>query len=172
MAPKGGRFQSRTGNHGLKRLLMRLNLLLLLLLGTSTKGLIWSLEISLSIPLYLLLPSVFSRLDSFLCWFLRLDALDSPFENRSFLALLDQLLHHTFVPWIRYLGFTTRGKKGPLTMTGDLSACKSTWSLIRLYTVNKPLFWRRCRGTSDQDSIFYCFLCNFQFSFSFSFCIY
>jgi hypothetical protein len=31
----------------------------------------------------------------------------------------------TFVPRIRYLGFTTRGKKGPLTTTGDLSACKS-----------------------------------------------
>jgi hypothetical protein len=29
------------------------------------------------------------------------------------------------VPRIRYLGFTTRGKKGPLTTTGDLSACKS-----------------------------------------------
>jgi hypothetical protein len=34
-------------------------------------------------------------------------------------------LRHTFVPRIRYLGFTTRGKKGPLTTTGDLSACKS-----------------------------------------------
>jgi hypothetical protein len=41
------------------------------------------------------------------------------------LALLDQLLHHTFVPRIRYLGFTTRGKKGPLTTTGDLYACES-----------------------------------------------
>jgi hypothetical protein len=29
------------------------------------------------------------------------------------------------VPRIRYLGFTTRGKKGPLTTTGDLPACKS-----------------------------------------------
>jgi hypothetical protein len=54
----------------------------------------------------------------------------------KFLALIDQLLHHTFVPRIRYLGFTTRGKKGALTTTGDLSACKSTWSLIWLYTVN------------------------------------
>jgi hypothetical protein len=40
MAPKGGRFRRRTGNRGLKRLLMRLNLLFLLLLRTSTKGLI------------------------------------------------------------------------------------------------------------------------------------
>jgi hypothetical protein len=30
------------------------------------------------------------------------------------------------VPRIRYLGFTTQGKKSPLTTTGDLSACKST----------------------------------------------
>jgi hypothetical protein len=45
-------------------------------------------------------------------------------------------LHHTFVPQIRYLGFTTRGKNGPLAMTGDLSTCKSTGTLIRLYTVN------------------------------------
>jgi hypothetical protein len=34
-------------------------------------------------------------------------------------------LRHTFVPRIRYLGFTTRGKKGPLTTTGDLYACES-----------------------------------------------
>jgi hypothetical protein len=34
-------------------------------------------------------------------------------------------LRRTFVPRIRYLGFTTRGKKGPLTTTGDLYACES-----------------------------------------------
>jgi hypothetical protein len=45
-------------------------------------------------------------------------------------------LRHTFVPRIRYLGFTTRGKKGPLTTTGDLSACKSKRTLIQLLTVN------------------------------------
>jgi hypothetical protein len=28
------------------------------------------------------------------------------------------------VPRIRYIGFTTRGNKGPLTTTGDLYACK------------------------------------------------
>jgi hypothetical protein len=139
VAPKGGRFRSRTGNRGLKWLLMRLNLLFLLLLRTSTKGLIRSLWIGLSIPLYLLLHPVFSRLDSFWCS-LRLDAYVSPLEDLSFSALQDQLFHHTFVPRIWYLGFTTRGKKGPLTTTGDLSACKYTWSLIRTYTVNKPLF--------------------------------
>jgi hypothetical protein len=31
---------------------------------------------------------------------------------------------------------TTRGKKGPLTMTGDLYACKSKRTLIQLLTVN------------------------------------
>jgi hypothetical protein len=40
------------------------------------------------------------------------------------------------VPRIQYLGFTTRGKKGPLTTTGDLSACKSKRTLIQLLTVN------------------------------------
>jgi hypothetical protein len=61
-------------------------------------------------------------------------------EDWSCLALLDHLLSHTFVPRIQYLGFTTRGKKGPLTTTGDLSACKSKRTLIQLLTVNKPLF--------------------------------
>jgi hypothetical protein len=102
--------------------------------------LIQSLLIGLSIPLYLLLPPVFNRLDSFLWCSLRLDALDSRLEDLSFSTLIDQLLHHTFVPRIRYLGFTTRGKKGPLTMTEDLSACKSKRTLTRIYTVNKPLF--------------------------------
>jgi hypothetical protein len=52
------------------------------------------------------------------------------------MALLDHLLRHTFVPRIRYLGFTTRGKKGPLTTTGDLPTCKSKRTLIQLLTVN------------------------------------
>jgi hypothetical protein len=91
-------------------------------------------------PLYLLLPPVFSRLDSFLLFLIIRCIRVSPFEDWSFLALLDLLLHHTFVPQIRYLGFTTQGKKVPLTMTGDLSACKSKRTLIQLLTVNKPLF--------------------------------
>jgi hypothetical protein len=57
-------------------------------------------------------------------------------EDWSYLALLDHLLRHTFVPRIRYLGFITRGKKGPLTTTGDLSACKSIRTLLQLWTVN------------------------------------
>jgi hypothetical protein len=61
-------------------------------------------------------------------------------EDWSYLALLDHLLRHTFFPRILYLRFTTRGKKGLLTMTGDLSACKSKRTLIQLLTVNKPLF--------------------------------
>jgi hypothetical protein len=52
------------------------------------------------------------------------------------LALLDHLLRHTFVARIRYLGFTTRGKKGPLTTIGDLSAYKSKRTLIQLLTIN------------------------------------
>jgi hypothetical protein len=57
-------------------------------------------------------------------------------EDWSYLALLDHLLCHTFVPQIRYLGFTIRMKKGPLTTTGDLSACKSKRTSIQLLTVN------------------------------------
>jgi hypothetical protein len=53
-------------------------------------------------------------------------------------------LRHTFVPRIRYLGFTTRGKKGPLTTTGDLSACMSKRTLIQLLTVNNLPTSRCC----------------------------
>jgi hypothetical protein len=88
-------------------------------------------------PIYLcyLRSLVFSRLDSFLCSLTRCIRV-SPLEGWSYLALLDHLLRHTFVPRIWYIGFTTRGKKGPLTTTGDLSACKSKRTLIQLLTVN------------------------------------
>jgi hypothetical protein len=43
----------------------------------------------------------------------------------------------------------------------DLAAIQAT--LIQLLTVNKPLFWCRCRGTSDQDSIFIAFRVIFSF---------
>jgi hypothetical protein len=36
-----------------------------------------------------------------------------------------------------------------------------------IHRQHAPFFWRHCQETSDQDSIFYCFLCNFQFSFAF-----
>jgi hypothetical protein len=45
------------------------------------------------------------------------------------------------VPRIWYLRFTTRGKKGPLTTTGDLSACNSKRTLIQLLTVNRAQPW-------------------------------
>jgi hypothetical protein len=70
--PKGGHFRSRTGNHDLKRLLIRFDLLLFLLLGTSTKGLP-DLSRSVYLPNLSLLPPIFSRLDSFCV--LYLDAL-------------------------------------------------------------------------------------------------
>jgi hypothetical protein len=43
-------------------------------------------------------------------------------------------------------------KKGPLTTTGDLSACKSIWSLIWIYTINKvsPWPWSPPSWTSSQ----------------------
>jgi hypothetical protein len=67
---------------------------------------------------------------------------------------LDLALH--IVPWIRYLGFTTRGKKGPLTTTGELSACKSAWTLTRIYTVNTQALKDRrvvpALGTIDHAS--------------------
>jgi hypothetical protein len=64
-------------------------------------------------------------------------------KDRNYLALLDRLLRHTFVPRIQYLGFTTRGKKGPLTTTRDLSACKSKRTLIQLLTVTKMILYYR-----------------------------
>jgi hypothetical protein len=170
VAPKGGRFQSRTGNCDLKMLFMRLNLFTSSLLRSSMKA--WP---NLSRLVYLS-PSIscylwFSYIRFVFMMFSRLDALDSPLKIKVLgfirLILASHICSTDSIPSVR-----TWGTKGPLTTTEDLSACKSTWTLIRIYTVNKPLFWRCCRGTSDQDSIFYCFLCNFQFSFGFSFCIY
>jgi hypothetical protein len=90
-------------------------------------------------------------------------------EDLSCLALLDCLLRHTFVPRIRYLGFTTRRKKGPLTTTGDLSACKSTRTLIQQLTVNKPLFLAPLPGNKWSRFDLLLFFCEFQFSFKFFF---
>jgi hypothetical protein len=66
-------------------------------------------------------------------WISRLDV--TCLQNIAYLALLDWFLVLHIVPRIRYLGFTTRGKKGPLITTGDLSACKSKRTLIQLLTV-------------------------------------
>jgi hypothetical protein len=74
-------------------------------------------------------------------------------EDLSYLALLDHLLHHTFVPRIRYLAFTTRGKKGPLTTTRDLSACKSKRTLIQLLTVNTGVRQRSLEASKRRTRI-------------------
>jgi hypothetical protein len=60
------------------------------------------------------------------------------------LSFIRSTLASHIVPRIRYLWFINRGKKGLLTTTDDLSACKSTWSLIRMYTVN-TFEWRLWR---------------------------
>jgi hypothetical protein len=86
-------------------------------------------------------------------------------EHWIYMALLDHLLRHTFVPRIQYLGFTTRGKNGPLTTMGDLSACKTRRTLIQLLTVNKPLFLAPLPG----DLTFYCFFVIFSFLLVFLF---
>jgi hypothetical protein len=90
-------------------------------------------------------------------------------EDWSYLALLDHLLRHTFVPRIRYLGFTTRGKKGPLTTTGDLPACNSKQTLIQLLTVNKPLFLAPLPGNKGSRFVLLLPFCDFLFSFSLCF---
>jgi hypothetical protein len=148
VALKGGRFQSWNGSHDLKRLVTSFVCFILLCFGTSTKDPIQSLDwfylsftllyssllwnfnkrpnpISrLVLSLFLLLPPVFIRLDVF--YGSSIDYMQNPFSRSKCFPLirLDLALH--IVPWIRYLGFTNRGKKGPLTTTGDLSACKST----------------------------------------------
>jgi hypothetical protein len=68
------------------------------------------LRLVLPIPLYLLLPQVFLRLDWFSWFFHRLDA-KPPFPDQSVLSFirLDLALH--IVPRIRYLGFTLEGRR-------------------------------------------------------------
>ena len=105
----------------------------------------------LVLSLFLLLPPVFSRLDVFSLLFHRLDAKPNLSRSKCFpLIRLDLALH--IVPRIQYLGFTTQGKKGPLTTTGDLSACKSKRTLIRQSTVNKPLFLAPLPGNKQSRS--------------------
>jgi hypothetical protein len=64
-------------------------------------------------------------------------------------------LRHTFVPRIRYLGFTTRGKKGPLTTTGDLYACESGTNfdtIINRQHTSRGSSRRSSRGSSSTTS--------------------
>jgi hypothetical protein len=114
--PKGGRFRSWRGNHGLKRLLMRFDLLLLLCLELQLEAQP-DLSRSVYLPNLSLLPPVFSRFDLYLFCVLYLDALGFlSTEDWSYLALLDHLcithLFHRFdtlgspleggrVPWLR-----------------------------------------------------------------------
>jgi hypothetical protein len=87
------------------------------------------------------------------------------------LVFIRSILASHIVPRIRYLGFITRGKKGPLTTTEDLSACKSTWSLIRIYTVNKPLFLAplpRNKWSRFDFFIAFCVIFSFLLVFLFS----
>jgi hypothetical protein len=74
---------------------MRLNLLFLLCSELQQRFDPISLDWFIYPPLSLL-PPVFNRLDSFSRCSLRLDPYVSPLEDLSLLALLDQLLHHTF----------------------------------------------------------------------------
>jgi hypothetical protein len=82
---------------------MRFDLLCSSMLGTSTTARSNLSRLVLLIPLYLLLPPVFLKLDWFSWCFLRLDA--KPLCNiKVFLALLDWILHYTL-----FHGFDTLG---------------------------------------------------------------
>jgi hypothetical protein len=65
--------------------------------------------------------------------------MQNPFSRSKCFPLIRLSLALHIVPQIRYLGFTTRGMKDPLTTTEDLSACKSKRTLIQLLTVNSAL---------------------------------
>jgi hypothetical protein len=94
VARKGGRLRSWNGSHDLKRLFMRFNLLCSSMLRTSTSARSNPSRLVLPIPLYLLLPPVFLRLDWFSWCFHRLDA--KPFfKIKVFLALLYWILCYT-----------------------------------------------------------------------------
>jgi hypothetical protein len=60
---------------------------------------------------FLLVPPVFSRLDAF--YGPSIDWMQNPFSrSKCFLFIrLDLVLH--IVPWIRYLGFTLKGRRVP-----------------------------------------------------------
>jgi hypothetical protein len=63
------------------------------------------------------------------------------------LILASHICSTDSIPWVH-----TWGKKGPLTTTEDLSACKSTWSLIRIYTVNRSRLWSSSSSLHFFDS--------------------
>jgi hypothetical protein len=86
------------------------------MLGTSTSARSNLSRLVLPIPLYLLLPPVFLRLDWFSWCFLRLDAL-APIN--VFLALLDWILHYTLFHKFDTLGSHLR-EEGSLEYDGGL----------------------------------------------------
>jgi hypothetical protein len=69
--------------------------------------------------------------------FFKIRCIGFSFWRSKILGFIRSTLQSHIVSRIRYLGFITWGKKGPLTTTEDLSAFKSTWSLIWIYSVNK-----------------------------------
>jgi hypothetical protein len=113
VAPKGGRLQRWNGSHDLKRLVMRFDLLCSSMLGTSTSARLVS-----PIPLYLLLPPVFLRLDWFSWCFHRLDA-KPLFKINVFFRLLDWILRYTLFHGFDTLGSHLR-EEGSLDYDGGL----------------------------------------------------
>jgi hypothetical protein len=135
VAPKGGRLQSWNISHNLKRLVMRFVCFILLCFGTSTKDPIQSLDL-----FYLSFSSYLRCLVDYMCFHvLPHIRWKTPFQDQSVFRLLDWILHYTLFHGFDTLGSHLR-KKGPLTTTEDLFACKSKRTLIWQSTVNKPLF--------------------------------
>jgi hypothetical protein len=95
---------------------MRFDLLCSSMLGTSTSARSILSRLVLHIPLYLLLPPVFLRLDCFSWCFHRLD--EKPVFKIKVFQLIRLYLALHIVPRIRY-------PKGPLATTVDLYACES-----------------------------------------------
>jgi hypothetical protein len=103
VAPKGGRFRSRTGSRDLKKLFMRSNLFTSPLLGTSKKA--WSnlsrlVCLSPSISCYLRL----SYIRFVFMMFFKIRCIGFTFRKSKFSTLLDWFLHRTL-----FHGFDTLG---------------------------------------------------------------
>jgi hypothetical protein len=88
------------------------------MLGTSTSARSNLSRLVSPIPLYLLLPPVFLRLDWFFC-FPRLDALALLFKIEVFLALLDWILRYTLFNVFDTLGSHLR-EEGSLDYDEEL----------------------------------------------------
>jgi hypothetical protein len=117
-----GVFEGWNGSHDLKSLLMRFVCFILLSFGTSTKDPIQSLD--WFYLLFLLLPPVFSRLDVFSWFFLRLDA-KNPFQDQSVFRLLDWILRYTL-----FHGFDTLGS--------PLKRRRVPWPRRRIFPLASP----------------------------------